>query len=334
MQPLITVIVPVYNGQDYLYRCIESINMQTYRELEIIIINDGSTDETARVCQNLLQEYRNIQVITMNDEGVSAARNAGINRAKGEYITFVDADDRLLPEMIQLLYENLIEEDSDIAGCDFVEWKNEEEWQSISGRKILPEGGNRYSAQEFLTDGILKGNSRCWSKLYKRTVIDKVRFRENISIGEDMLFLIDLLPKLGKITEISYKGYGYFQNPKGAMNRTFVPGYMDQITCWEMARETISKMNPGKMHNQQNEQQITSILLMAIMLTVGKIALLPVRERRNQKKYADICHKKLKKELTVQGVFESLSREYQIKTRLFQKAPGIYICLYHLKKYL
>jgi len=96
MQPLISVIVPVYNGQDYLGKCIESIEAQTYENLEVIIINDGSTDATGQVLTGLKAKYDNIHVITMEDEGVSAARNAGLDAAKGAFVTFVDADEALV----------------------------------------------------------------------------------------------------------------------------------------------------------------------------------------------------------------------------------------------
>ena len=124
-EALISVIVPVYNGEHYLADCIESIEGQTYRNLEIIIINDGSTDGTRKICNTLREVYENISVITMEDEGVSAARNAGIEASKGEFITFVDADDRLCPEMLAVLYECMLKTESDIAGCRFFIWKNE-----------------------------------------------------------------------------------------------------------------------------------------------------------------------------------------------------------------
>ena len=113
--PLISVIVPVYNGESYLRSCIDSIENQTYQRLEIIIINDGSTDSTGKVCVELKENYENIRIITMEDEGVSAARNAGLDLAKGALITFVDADDRIHPQMLQRLYGAMERTGSDIA---------------------------------------------------------------------------------------------------------------------------------------------------------------------------------------------------------------------------
>lgn len=353
MGPLISVIVPVYNGQDYLENCIERIEKQSYQPLEVIIINDGSTDRTAEICDGLKERYGNIRVITMNDEGVSAARNAGIDEAEGEYLTFVDADDRLLPRTIQLLYEKLAETGSDIAGCGFEAWSNEQQWKQIESRELARTSHSSqkeelradeerviYSKSSFITEGILKGNSRCWSKLYRRSAIGNIRFRQGLTIGEDMLFLVDVLTNVEKIVEISYRGYGYFQNPKGAMNRAFLPQYMDQITCWEIARKKLvsdensgKEMAAGKEAEVQLKVQITAILIMAIMLTVGKLSLLSAKERRKQKQYVKQCYLKLKAELQVPGVYERLSRGYQIKVKLFSIAPELYLWLYHFRKH-
>ncbi len=336
MKSLISAIVPVYNGQDYLSKCIESIESQTYQKIEVIIINDGSTDGTTQVCAHLMHKYENIRVINTDDKGVSAARNAGIDASGGEYLTFVDADDRLLPPMLQFLYESLVKTQSGIAGCGFVKWKEEEELEAVSENIPFLAKEKIYSSDDFLTEEILKGNSRCWSKLYKRSVIGNVRFRENITIGEDMLFLIDLLPQTDKIVEIPYKGYGYFQNPEGAMNRAFLPRYMDQITCWEIARKKIADRNLHKGWEKeqiQPESHITTILMMAIMLTAGKLAQLSASERKNQKQYIDTCHKKIKKELQVPGAYQRLSLGYKVKVRFFQWMPDFYLWLYHFKKY-
>lgn len=327
MQPLISVIVPVHNGEEYLEKCIESIENQTYENLEVIIVNDGSTDGTGQVLVRLKESYENIHVITMEDEGVSAARNAGLSMAKGAFVTFVDADDRLRPKTLTVLYHGILETGSDVSGCGFFSWKQEEEWETFLQKRYRMEKAEKYSAAVYLKEEILKGNSRCWSKLYRRSAIGNLRFRKGLSIGEDMLFLVELLPFLRGICETDYPGYGYFRNPKGAMNRKFTKEYMDQITCWELARErvlTIDKTLQG---------QVTAILIMAILLTAGKLALLSGRERRRQKECIKICHEKLKKELQVPGAYEGLDRGYRWKASFFCFAPKIYLALYHFRKY-
>ena len=126
---LISVIVPVYNGESYLRSCIESIENQTYQKLEIIIINDGSTDSTGKVCVELKENYENIRIITTEDEGVSAARNAGLDLAKGALITFVDADDRLRPRTLEVLAGVLRKTGSDMAGCSFHSSSVDQAWK-------------------------------------------------------------------------------------------------------------------------------------------------------------------------------------------------------------
>lgn len=325
MGPLISVIVPVYNGQDYLEKCIESIEGQTYENLEIIIVNDGSTDDTGTVCVRLKEKFENVRVITTEDVGVSAARNAGMDAARGVFLTFVDADDRLRPKTLAALYDCIMETGSDVAGCSFFTWQKEEEWEEFLHNKYRIEKPEIYTSGTYLKEEILRGNSRCWSKLYRRGAVGKLRFREGLTIGEDMLFLVTLLPYVRGIAETSYPGYGYFQNPGGAMKRKFTPRYMDQITCWELAREEVRKLD-GELNSQ-----VTAILIMGILLTVGKIAALSAGERRKQKQYVRICHEKLKEEIKVPGALERLSRGYQIKVKLFLYVPGLYLKLYYLK---
>ena len=334
-ESLISVIVPVYNGESYLLDCIKSIAGQTYQNLEIIIINDGSTDGTGKVCTRIQELYNNVQIITMNDEGVSTARNAGIEAAHGEFITFVDADDRLRSDMIQVLYDCMMSTGSDVAGCRFFLWKSEDEWKKLSEEKNSHRNNREYitaskvyKPDTYVKEAVLQGNSRCWSKLYRRAAIGKQRFREGLSIGEDMLFLVDILPYVGKFVETEYPGYGYFQNPNGAINRMFTPRYMDQITCWELARKAILKMDKSL------DAQVTALLIIGIMLTVGKLAILPPAERRRQTKYIRTCHEKLKDAMLVSGAYGKLSKGYQIKARMFQLLPNLYLTLYHLEKKL
>ena len=325
MQPLISVIVPVYNGQDYLGKCIESIEAQTYENLEVIIINDGSTDATGQVLTGLKAKYDNIHVITMEDEGVSAARNAGLDAAKGAFVTFVDADDRIRPKMLETLYQGILDTGSDICGCSFLTWKEEEEWDELLQKRYRIHAPETYQPEGYLENQVLSGNSRCWSKLYRRAAIGKLRFRRGLTIGEDMLFLVELLPYVRSVSELAYPGYGYYQNPAGAMNRAFTPRYMDQITCWEAAREAM----PDK---PAIRSRVTTILLVAIMLTVGKIALLSGQERRKNKQYIRICHNKLKEEIRFAGAYEGLDKGYRMKVKLFLAAPSLYLALYHFKK--
>lgn len=328
----ISVIVPVYNGEAYLEACIESIINQSYPDLEIIIVNDGSTDGTAQVCDRLQNAYGNLHMITLGDEGVSAARNAGIEAASGDFLMFVDADDRLRPGVLRGLHEILIGTDSDVAGCGFAAWGTEGEWDCLRKEGEMPgtlTGGQAviiYDNTRYLKEGILCGNTRCWSKLYRRSLIGQVRFREGLSIGEDMLFLVELLPHIRRAAETPYPGYGYYQNPRGAMGRPFTPAYMDQIRCWEMARELMIKQD------QSLSAQADAQIMVAVMLTVGKIAVLPAKKRREAKEYLRVCREKLRAITERRARYAYLPAGYGIKVRLFAACPRFYVWLYRLQK--
>lgn len=373
--PTISVIVPVHNGQDYLKNCIDSILAQTYRPLEIIVVNDGSADRTGEICAALEKAHENIFTVEVKDVGVSAARNAGLDRAHGEYVTFVDADDRIHPEMLTVLYRNLVRTGSDISGCSFFAWQTEKQWES--GTLGAGSGGSHndsvaqkgeengqdvrlFTQKEFALEGILKKDTRCWSKLYKKECIQNVRFREGLTIGEDMLFLIDLLPNVKRIVSADFQGYGYFQNPHGAMNRSFKPGYMDQIACWKLAEEALAKWIAGEASGGEREERtvgrtrtnigaravyqkqqrltaqerafveetIAARQMIGIMLTVGKLAELPGKERKANRQYVKICRQSLKECLAAGKGMAGLDRGYRMKVRLFAVMPGAYVQLY------
>lgn len=318
---LISVIVPVHNGQDYLKNCIDSIETQSYDNLEILVVNDGSTDQTAAVCGELQKACGKIQVFTLDDVGVSAARNYAMERARGEYIAFVDADDRLCPGVLEYLYERINATKSDLAGCRFVSWGTEEDWERIAAGK-RPEEERCFDGPQYLRGSILEDNCRCWSKLYRKSLLENVRFREGLTVGEDMLFLVDMLPFLRRAVETDYPGYGYYQNPNGVMQRPFTPAYMDQIKCWELAEKEILRMDGGM-------RSITAAkIVTAVMLTVGKIALCSSEERKKAGAYLIRCRELLGEQMRVRGSAGYLPKGYRLKARCFYRLPGMYVRCY------
>ena len=118
--PKVSVIVPVYNVEEYLERCLDSLVNQTLKDIEIIIVNDGSTDGSKEIIQKYLNKYKNIVYLEKENGGLSSARNYGIPYAKGEYIGFVDSDDYVEITMYENMYNKAIEEKSDMVECDFI----------------------------------------------------------------------------------------------------------------------------------------------------------------------------------------------------------------------
>lgn len=327
MSELVSVIVPVHNGEAYLENCIESILAQAYEELEILVINDGSVDATAKICERLSERHTCLRVITLPDLGVSAARNSGLEQAQGAYIMFVDADDRLRPGVLKGLHDILTGTDADMAGCGFAAWETEKEWERLQQEEMPrnltgEQAVTIYDNKRYLEEGILRGNTRCWSKLYRRSLIGQMRFREGVSIGEDMLFLVELLPHMERAAETTYPGYGYYQNPRGAMGRPFTPAYMDQIYCWETARELIGKQEPSLV------VQADAKIMVAVMLTVGKIAMLSAKEQKGAREYLQECQRTLKKLAGKKECYAWLPSGYGIKVRMFACLPRLYMRLY------
>ena len=117
--PLISVVVPIYNVEQYLERCIDSILHQTYEHLEIILVDDGSPDNSGAICDSYLSLDQRIKVIHKRNGGLSDARNAGLEMASGEFIAFIDSDDTIMPEMIEKLYERIDTDRSDMAFCGY-----------------------------------------------------------------------------------------------------------------------------------------------------------------------------------------------------------------------
>ena len=327
-KPLISVIVPVYNGETYLKNCIDSIRRQTYEPLEILLVNDGSTDGTAAVCDQIRhsmetdsERTRTIQVITLGDEGVSVARNTALSRANGAYISFVDADDRILPDMIEHLYQNLIATGSQISGCSYFAWEEENQWTEQLQKEQDYEEPVVFSAEAFRKQ-IFNRNSRCWSKLYDAEVLKahQILFDKGLTIGEDMLFLAKLTDTEARFCESSYQGYAYYQNQAGAMNRKFNRKTMDQITCWKKV---------GDMFGRTPKSD--SIVLINTLLVLGRIAELPAEEISQYRSEIRYCQKVIK-EYAGKAAVELLTRGYQAKVCLAGKAPNLYVKLYHLWK--
>ena len=175
-QPLISVIVPVYNVAEYLQECVDSIINQTYKNLEIILVDDGSTDACPDICDEYAKKDRRIRVIHKKNGGLSDARNAGLDICTGEWIGFVDGDDYIAHDMYEKLYCSAIENYSDVAVCHFFNKENGAIFDSSKFRKYL------YESKEDMIWQIFAGKSGIISaclKLYKRVIFENIRFPKN-----------------------------------------------------------------------------------------------------------------------------------------------------------
>lgn len=205
---MISIIVPIYNSEKGLERCIRSILGQSEQDFEVLLINDGSTDDSSQICQSYESKDSRVHVINKKNEGVSAARNTGILYAKGEYIQFVDSDDYLEPDMCESLLTAVKQNRADMAVCGF---------HHIYGDRIVekvPQTAEILNkeafAKEFLQlyqQGFL---NMPWNKLYKKDLISDY-FEEDLSLGEDLLFNLSYLENAENIAVVSKPLYSYIQ---------------------------------------------------------------------------------------------------------------------------
>lgn len=218
---LISVIIPVYNVGQYLDRCMESVVNQTYKRLEIILVNDRSTDRSGELCQKWAKrDDRIIYIERETNGGVSAARNEGMRAASGDYISFVDPDDWLDLDLFEYL-KNIIEENAaqmSAIQCYFVNGKKLAE-RAQEKEKIICMDPERAEREVFLPDGILT-NGAC-TKLIERGIATKFLFHEKIYIGEDWLYIWQIFRECTAIVASNQKKYYYFQNSGSAVHSEF-----------------------------------------------------------------------------------------------------------------
>lgn len=195
---LLSIIIPIYNAEKYIDRCISSVVNQTLKEIEIILINDGSKDESLLLCKEWESKDCRIKLFSQDNSGVSAARNLGIRKALGKYIMFLDSDDYMFPQMCEMMHEMLIKKNADCIICGTAE---------TGGGLWVPEKNMDYiSFDEFKKDFVYQLNtellSPCWNKIFKKELITD-HFREDISFGEDLIFCLDYFRNCNRISFIT-----------------------------------------------------------------------------------------------------------------------------------
>lgn len=234
-----SIIVPCYNTEKYLPTCIMSVLNQKYSDFELLLINDGSTDNTLNICKNFANKDKRIIVINKKNEGVSCARNTGLDYSKGKWIIFLDADDWLENNALEVIYNHIKLDSFDLLGYNsFSNWKNKQ-WKknSIIPNKLIREGNQlkwlKYSMlfpyYDYKINNVYSGEIRAvWGKAFKKEIIDKyhIRFEEKIKIAEDAVFCYDYLEKANKAILINEYLVHYRLYSSSTMRR-FTPNIVD-----------------------------------------------------------------------------------------------------------
>lgn len=225
---LISVIIPVYKVEKYVEKCIQSVINQTYENLQIILVDDGSPDNCGKICDEYAKKDHRIEVIHKSNGGLSDARNKGLEIAKGEYIGFVDSDDYIEADMYEVLYNLLKQYNADVSICNFY---------TVSQGKIsiknADNGINEYNRIEILKEILLDKNiqSYAWNKLYKKELFDEIKY----PIGkkyEDIGTTFFLLEKCNKVVVTGKSEYYYINRQDSIVNNvteTTITDYIELI---------------------------------------------------------------------------------------------------------
>ena len=271
MQKLVSVIVPVYGVEQYLERCIISILNQTYSNLEIILVDDGSKDNSPAICDEYEKKDSRIKVVHKVNGGLSSARNAGIEVANGEYYIFIDSDDCIAPNMIERLCSVCEENDSDIAICGYERFSDDKEIESIdTSRK---EKLTILDKDEAMSRIYSKGVKyvAAWNKLYRKKLFNNITYKEG-KLNEDEFTTYKLFGESDKIVEIDAPLYFYFYNGNSITTNEKYIVSRDLFEAFDECIEYYTDKYPKSLHYVKKAylDRIISRCRMAITLNPPK----------------------------------------------------------------
>ena len=283
-QSLISVIVPVYKVEQYLDKCVESIVNQTYRNLEIILVDDGSPDNCPAMCDGWAKRDYRIKVIHKANGGLSDARNAGIAVASGEFIGFVDSDDWITPDMYQHLHDLMAADHSDIAACGV-----EMVWEDGSPSRSLTKSGCCVLNQEEAMRAIIEESwlkQPVWCKLYETALIRDIPFPVD-KYHEDVFWSYQAVAKAQKVSVSDKVGYYYFQRGGSIMGEGYSLKRLDAIEAYCRRIEFVRQEYPAL-----EKEAIVS--LWASCIYNGQMALRFLHQREEKRRVFSYLQKQIK----------------------------------------
>ena len=302
---LISVIVPVYNVEKYLLRCVESIQNQTYKNLEIILVDDESPDKCPEICDKLAVQDARIKVIHKKNGGLGLARNSGLEEVTGEYVTFIDSDDWISKEHIEKLHTELTKQKADavIGSHTSVDADGKETLHRIS----LAEG--LFEENEILNDIVLpligadidypndvQVNASCCMNLYKTDIIRKHDLKfisEKYAVAEDLYFNIDFFLSSTRISAVNEVGYYYYEN-ENSISRKYDPKRFERtINYYNTLYKQVSA------HGLQDKiaYRIDRSYLMKIRVAIRHIILSDLKRKEKKHEIKNILHHEITKKV-------------------------------------
>ena len=227
----VSVIIPTYNVENYIEKCLNSIINQTLHEIEVIVINDGSTDKSSKIVDEISKKDSRVKLVNQDNAGVSKARNKGMMLAQGDYITFVDPDDYIEINMLEKLYMTAEKYNCDIVQCNYTidnNGKYRPISQDIKPNKVLKE----QEIVKYLKNGLIEGSlaTYVWDKIFKRSYLKEhnLKFREDLNMFEDWYFIMDAISYLSKFAFLQDSLYNY-RITSNSLSRKYISNHEDLI---------------------------------------------------------------------------------------------------------
>lgn len=311
----VSIIVPVYNVERYLDKCISSILVQSFTDFELILIDDGSKDNSGNICDGYKKKDSRVKVIHQENSGLSAARNIGIEASEGKHVTFIDSDDFIHPNMIEILYSNMVESKADISVCGYhLTYEGEEVPKEFNNSNIT-----LYTNIEAVRKVVEKSEDKmivAWCKLYRRSLFSDIRYPVG-KYHEDEFVTYKLLYKTNKVVVTEAKLYYYLQRSNSITGSTYNIKRLEKLEALKEA--TI-------FFRDENNKELTNLAEFRYLLNV-QIAYYRVKYEMNHNK--EIMDK-LRNEYNYE--FNKLSEEnmknisiiQKIQLRFFHIFPNIY----------
>lgn len=308
MNPLISIIIPVYNSENYINKCLDSVINQSYPNIEVILIDDGSKDNSLNICREYVEKYKFIKLFSQRNQGISAVRNLGIEKAVGEFVMFVDSDDYVNKHFCLSAIKNQQEYDSDIVFFDFTRvGKKESKLFSLQ----RPAGiVSKEETMEYLIE-----NSHPWNKIYRRSLFKNIKY------------------PVGKFYEDSFTTYKLFEK---ARSISYLPASLYNYV--ETEGSIVSKKTPQKIANQFEAMDVFFKFLKLNYLSVYKnnFGMLIIRSLR----YLTYCPPRYDKKLFDEAkriilenkIPEELEFKYKLTMKLFKFSSPLALLIFRIQK--
>lgn len=318
MEDLISVIIPIYKVEKYLNKCIESVINQTYANLEIILVNDGSPDNSGKICEQYALIDKRIKVIHKENGGVSSARNIGLDNANGQYVTFIDADDFVENNYCESLINTLKSKNVDCVACGYNRVYNNRV-ESIIEKEEYALNNIQFLENIFF---VQKGLGFCHMKLWKKSCINNIRFEESLTVGEDALFNMMVSRNMEKFYMLNKPLYNYRFNDASVV-RKFDQNYAQKyLKSMQIAEKYIIEFYSD---NKIVLKKLNNYVAYHVLLIIVNYCLNPENKlnfRESLNKVKEVCNIKEFKIAVKESGYEgfSLTRKitlFTIKSKLY-----------------